>query len=134
MIVSLARGHGVESYQCNGNDVIEVYEITQQAVARIRSGDGPIFLEFKTYRWREHCGPNYDNDLGYRTETEFLEWKKKCPLTMLKAHLLERSIITQRDIDVVIGKVRGEIHEAVTFAKASPFPEDHVMMEDVYVG
>ena len=40
-------------------------------MTRIRAGRGPQFVELETYRWREHCGPNYDNDLGYRTE-EFI--------------------------------------------------------------
>ena len=57
-----------------------VYEQTQKAVNHAREGKGPYFLEFETYRWREHCGPHFDNDLGYRSENEYLKWKKRCPV------------------------------------------------------
>ncbi|HIO55582.1 MAG TPA: thiamine pyrophosphate-dependent dehydrogenase E1 component subunit alpha, partial [Candidatus Marinimicrobia bacterium] len=69
-VYEVARGHGIESRQGDGNDVDEVYEMTKRAVDKARKGGGPTFLEFKTYRWREHCGPLYDNDIGYRTESE----------------------------------------------------------------
>jgi TPP-dependent pyruvate/acetoin dehydrogenase alpha subunit len=69
-VFNLAKGHGIESRQGDGNDVAEVYELAGEAVEKARRGGGPSFLEFKTYRWREHCGPNFDNDIGYRTEAE----------------------------------------------------------------
>ena len=87
-LVERGRGHGVASEQGDGNDAVEVYERARRAVERARRGEGPTFLEFKTYRWREHCGPYYDNDLGYRSESEFQEWQGRCPLTRLKERLL----------------------------------------------
>ncbi|HEV8539680.1 MAG TPA: thiamine pyrophosphate-dependent dehydrogenase E1 component subunit alpha, partial [Nitrospiraceae bacterium] len=60
-IYELARGHGLDSRQDDGNDVAAVFKLTKVAVDKARVGGGPTFLEFKTYRWREHCGPNYDN-------------------------------------------------------------------------
>jgi len=60
----LAKGHGIKSYQGDGNNAIEVYKLAEQAIHKARQGNGPTFLEFKTYRWREHCGPYYDKDLG----------------------------------------------------------------------
>ncbi len=79
-VTSLAQGHGIEAATVNGNDVLAVFTRTQEAVAKARAGDGPSFIEYTTYRWREHCGPNFDNKLGYRTEEEYLSWKEKCPL------------------------------------------------------
>ena len=55
--------------------------LKKDSLDKIRSGNGPMFIEFKTYRWREHCGPNYDNNLGYRDESEFLRWKKNDPIS-----------------------------------------------------
>ena len=51
-----------------------------ELVAEIREDGGPRFIEFSTYRWLEHCGPSYDNHIGYRSESEFLEWQEKEPI------------------------------------------------------
>ncbi|SVC72066.1 uncharacterized protein METZ01_LOCUS324920, partial [marine metagenome] len=79
-IFEMVRAFGIESSHGDGNNVQQVSDYVELARDKILSGNGPQFLEFDTYRWREHCGPNYDNDIGYREEEEFLEWKKKDPL------------------------------------------------------
>ena len=80
VIHKMVQALGMPGADGDGNDVLECYAKISESVKRIRQGEGPEFLEFYTYRWREHCGPNYDNDIGYRTEAEFLEWKAKDPL------------------------------------------------------
>ncbi|HIJ75185.1 MAG TPA: thiamine pyrophosphate-dependent dehydrogenase E1 component subunit alpha [Deltaproteobacteria bacterium] len=130
-ITDLAKGHGVESFQCDGNDVVQVFEMASKAAAKARAGGGPTFLEFKTYRWREHCGPDYDNDLGYRCESEFLDWKKRDPIETLKR--MHGDGLFDRDTEAVIHDLSAEIEEAVAFAKKSPFPEEPMMLQDVYV-
>lgn len=131
-VYCLAKGHGVESYQGDGNDVIEVYQLAECAVCKAREGEGPTFLEFKTYRWREHCGPYYDNELGYRTETEFLEWKERCPIKRMREYLLREGILCNQDIERAESELDVEIEDAVMFAKESPFPEEWHLLEDVY--
>ncbi len=131
-IFELAEGHGMESYQGDGNDVIEVYQLAERAVCKARQGGGPTLLEFKTYRWREHCGPYYDNDLGYRTESEFQEWKRRCPLERLKERLLREGILCNQDIDRMVSELEAEIEDAIVFAKESPFPEERLLMENIY--
>lgn len=131
-IFSLAKGHGMESYQGDGNDVIEVYKLAEKAINRARRGGGPTFLEFKTYRWREHCGPNYDNQLGYRTEREFRQWEQRCPIEMLKRRLLRDGVLRNSDIKDMEILVEAEIEEAVVFANESPFPKDKLLWEHVY--
>jgi pyruvate dehydrogenase E1 component alpha subunit len=128
----LAKGHGVESYQGDGNDVVEVYTMAEQAVRKARQGAGPTFLEFKTYRWLEHCGPYYDNDLGYRTESEFQEWKRRCPIERLKEHLVRGGVLRDQDIDSMVSKLEAEIRDAVLFAKDSSFPEEQALLEHIY--
>ena len=66
-IFEMVSGLGIDSSECDGNDVIAVQERTAQLVNKIKKGEGPKFLELHTYRWLEHCGPNYDDELGYRT-------------------------------------------------------------------
>ena len=128
----LAKGHGMESYQGDGNDVIQVYKLAEQAIGKARQGNGPTFLEFKTYRWREHCGPYYDNDLGYRTESEFQKWKQRCPIERLKERLLGDRVLCNQDIKRMVSNLEVEIEDAVAFAKESPFPEGQLLLEDIY--
>ncbi len=131
-ITALVQGHGLECHEADGNDVINVYEVVKKAVQRIRDGKGPIFIEAVTYRWREHCGPNYDNNIGYRTEEEFLEWKEKCPLKKLKEKLINENIITEDNLKLMEHQIKQKIEEAVHFAKSSPFPNEEEIHKDVY--
>ena len=66
LISSIPEAHGIPTVHCDGNDIEAVYASTLRASDNIRSQNGPFFLLLDTYRWREHCGPNFDNDLGYR--------------------------------------------------------------------
>ncbi|MBI3267040.1 MAG: thiamine pyrophosphate-dependent dehydrogenase E1 component subunit alpha [Chlamydiae bacterium] len=131
-VVEQARGYGLESFQGDGNDVKEVYRLGGEAAERARRGEGPTFLEFKTYRWREHCGPNYDNDLGYRSEEEFEQWKKICPLSRLQSELLLQKWVDEVELQKIARELDEEIEETVAFAKKSPFPEASELMEHVY--
>ncbi len=131
-VFSLAKAHGVESFQADGNDVLEVFEVTKKAVSKARRGKGPTFLEFKTYRWREHCGPNYDNDLGYRAPGEFEKWKKRCPIENLQRTLLRENILTKQDVSRLKDDFDKEMAAAVQFAKKTPFPQEKHLAEHLY--
>jgi len=122
----LAAGHGMQTMLTDGNDVQAVYAASLQACDSLRQGKGPVFLEMPTYRWREHCGPNYDNDIGYRTPAEFQNWQAKDPLEKIAARIPADAM---KDIDQ---KILQEIKEAFAFAKASPFPAMNTASADVY--
>ena len=131
-ILRLAEGHGIESHQGDGNDVVGVFEMVERAVGKARQGGGPTFLELATYRWREHCGPDYDNDLGYRTEAEFLAWKERDPISTFRERLVSDGVLRERDIDAMAKRVEAEMDAAVAFTKASPFPEGESLLEHIY--
>lgn len=86
-IFELARAHGMEAAAGNGNDVEEVLNMSRVAVDKARNGEGPQFLEFRTYRWREHCGPNFDDDLNYRSVQEIEAGMNDCPIAAYKSKL-----------------------------------------------
>lgn len=131
-IADLAAAHGLAASQGDGNDVVQVYQLAQQAVRQVRAGAGPAFLEFTTYRWREHCGPAYDNSLGYRPPGEFETWKQRCPLELLKRRLLREGLLSQRDQEEMTAQLQAEIEEAFTFARTSPMPDAGSLLEHVY--
>jgi len=123
---------GVRSEAGDGNDALEVYEKAGAAVARLRAGDGPVFLEFSTYRWREHCGPNFDNDIGYRTEEEYLQWKKRDPIPLFEERLLREGLIDEAGIRAMDGAIDAEMEEAFRFAEDSAFPPAEDALTDVF--
>lgn len=106
--IAIARAHGLYAQRGFGNDVEEVYEVSRNAIERIRQGEGPVYLEFDTYRLREHCGP----DLDVREESAY--WEEKCPI---------RALGDKLGITEEVGEIDAEIREAFAFAQKSPFPE-----------
>ena len=115
-IYKMVRAMGISAQHGNGNDVEEVARKVKHAKTMILKSGGPQFLEFDTYRWREHCGPNFDNNIGYREESEFLKWKKKDPLKNFY------SKNSQKYIDRKIDTISQEIDDAHQFADDSKFP------------
>jgi TPP-dependent pyruvate/acetoin dehydrogenase alpha subunit len=121
-IYELARAHGIPSLHPDGNDVFAVRDAAAELVGRARSGGGPGFLQADTYRWREHCGPNFDNTLGYRTVAEFEEWQLRDPIELLYLKLEADGRIDAATREAMAGKIAREVEEAFAFAEAAPFP------------
>lgn len=131
-ITSLAEAHGIPTYHCDGNDVEEVYRSTLNALKNARSNKGPSFLLLDTYRWLEHCGPNFDNDIGYRTEAEFRIWKNRDPVILYKKNLLKKGILTEEGNVELKCEIQKEITAAFDFAKNSPYPDHSTAINHVY--
>ena len=121
-IAKMVEAIGAQAFQGDGNNVLEARLISAEAVDNARNGSGPQFIEFMTYRWREHCGPEYDNDQGYRTVEEFELWRERDPIALLRTELAG----SIRDFDLRWARANeiliGEILEAFEFAENSPFP------------
>ena len=131
-IHKMVQAMGMRTCEGDGNDVEAVYETTTDALAQIRCAEGPQFLEFHTYRWREHCGPNYDNDIGYRTEDEFQHWKERDPIAAYQSRLLAANVISASDAEAMNAQIATEVDAAFAFADASPFPEPSEAFLNLY--
>ena len=119
----VAHSHALRTLTADGNDVLAVFDTTTQAVAAARAGHGPSFLLFDTYRWREHCGPNFDNNIGYRTEAEYQQWKTRDPVERFRAALRQQGTLSESDEARITQALRSEIDAAFAFAKSAPLPE-----------
>lgn len=128
----LAEAIGMRAAQLDGNDAPGVYAALGQAVADLRAGSGPLFLEFITYRWREHCGPNFDNHIGYRSEEEYLAWRAREPIARLRAQLLGAAALGEQDIEAMQRDIADETDAAFRFAEESPFPDGQSAFAGLY--
>jgi len=111
------------SSRVDGNDVFAVFAAAREAIAAARRGDGPAFLECVTYRWREHVGPLWDYDQGYRTKAEVDAWIARCPIVRASQRLSADGLCSTDEIETMTRESRDELDRAVAAAKAAPFPD-----------
>jgi TPP-dependent pyruvate/acetoin dehydrogenase alpha subunit len=123
-------GYGIPSAVIDGNNILAVYEITERALARVRAGRGPVFLEFITYRWRGHYEAPGLPDL--RPVEEIEAWKRKCPVTRFERILLKNGIAKKQALEEINAQVMRQIQAAVDYALASPLPAPEDALEDVF--
>jgi len=128
----LGEAHAVKSYVCDGNDVLKIYEITKKLVKNCRANKGPFFLTLNTYRHREHCGPNYDNTIGYRTEKEFNLWKKKDPIKNFRKKLINNYNFKETQLEKLSLKLNKSINKAFNFAEKSKLPTPDLIKKYIY--
>ncbi|UWE16081.1 thiamine pyrophosphate-dependent dehydrogenase E1 component subunit alpha [Herbaspirillum huttiense] len=131
-IYRIAEAHGMSAAQGDGNDVEQVQAMTSRAVADLRVGRGPWFLEFHAYRWREHCGPDFDDHLNYRSAAEIASGKLDCPIERFKSRLLVNRALLPEDILQMEQSVRSEIDTAFSAALLARKPTNDEASTYVY--
>ena len=125
-IAGRAQAFGMPTRRLDGNNILELVAAARDAVAHVRSGEGPRFLEVMTYRWREHVGPSKDYHLGFREEREAQPWIATDALARV-AELVEPEERAQ-----IEREAEEEIADAFAFAESSPFPGAEELLRDVF--
>jgi len=114
---------------------LKVYEAGQKAIDKCRAGDGPVFLECLTYRFRGHVGPD-DNIQGSHTDIrpkdEVEEWFRKDPIKLFENYLSRNKLVDENALDEIRREVQSEVDDAHIFAKNSPVPDRRELTRDVY--
>lgn len=128
----LAAAHGLRVYHADGNHVEEVYHKAVEAVESIRRGQGPAFLECRTYRWLGHVGPKDDLQVGLRDEAELAAWRARCPILHLERHLLDSGLLTWERLDKLRKRMGSEIKTSIRRAEAAPHPDPATVLDHVY--
>ena len=131
VISKRAAAFGMPCALADGNDVEAVYSAAEKAVAQIRAGGGPYFLEFPTYRWKGHVGPDCDHEKGCRPKEEFFEWIRKCPVEGYLKKLRGEGLMTEALLAEIRAAMNAEIEEAWAYAKAAPVPPPEDLYTDV---
>jgi pyruvate dehydrogenase E1 component alpha subunit len=124
-----ARSYKVAARSIDGMDVTAVQEATAQAVAEVRAGSGPQFVEFRTYRFRAHS--MFDAEL-YRSKAEVEQWKKRCPIPNYTDRLRADGLLDEATLAAIEGDVAQEIARAVAFAEEGTWEPVEDLARDVY--
>jgi TPP-dependent pyruvate/acetoin dehydrogenase alpha subunit len=127
-----AESYDIPSVIVDGNDVFAVHAAAAGAVADIRAGKGPFFLECKTYRWRGHVGPECDYLKGCRPKEELDQWMKLCPVQAFKDALLKDGALTMPAFDAMLKDIDAEIEGVWASARSGKMPEPEALYKDVY--
>lgn len=128
-ITKKAESYGVPAMAVNGMDVLAVEAAARQAVAAIRSGGGPQFIEARTYRFRAHS--MFDPEL-YRPKQEVEDWKTHGPIVTLTARLKAEGRMTEDDFQAIEREVADEVAAAVAFAEAGTWEPVENLMRHVH--
>jgi pyruvate dehydrogenase E1 component alpha subunit len=131
-IYKRAAAYGMPGVRVDGNDVSAVYEVVRDAATRARKGGGPSLIEAQTYRWREHCGPDWDDQLSYRDPKEVKAWMARDPIKRFEKELLKIKEMTTDEMKQVRKTILQEVEDAIAFAKKSPFPDAGELTQGVY--
>jgi len=133
-IADRARAFGIPTDVVDGNDVEAVWASAAIAVERARKGDGPSFIEAKTYRLRGHLEAESGFlQAPYRSEEEIAQWQARDPIPRLAQRLSELSAMSATDLEALEAKVTEEVKDALQFANDSEPPEMERVLTSVFV-
>jgi pyruvate dehydrogenase E1 component alpha subunit len=129
-ISRIGLAYDMPSKVVDGMSCESVHEAMDEAVNRARKGDGPTFLEVRTYRYRGH---SMSDPAKYRTKEEVEHYKSIDPIEQVKAVLLKKKYATEADIEAIDTKIEAQVKASVEFAENSPWPSDAELYTDVYM-
>lgn len=125
-----AEGYNMPNSRIDGMDVLQVREASLEVLEKIRSGEGPYFLEIVTYRYRGHSMGDPER---YRQSDEVKRWQENDPIGIYRKRLIEEEVATQEELDELDKKIESDVEAAVQFAESSPEPEPEALYEHIYV-
>ena len=128
-IYQVADAYRIPAMQIDGMDVVAVRDATSEALGRARSGEGPVFLEAMTYRFRGH---SVADPTTYRDDSEVEQWRDKDPISTFREQSLAGGLLDEEEFDGIDERVDGVIEEAVRFAEESEDPSPESLYENVY--
>ena len=129
-VATRAQGFGLPSVIVDGQDALAMHEAAQEAIDRARAGDGPTLIEAKTYRFHTHSAFATKDP---RAADEVAFWKRRDPIEILGAKLLDAGVLTAAELDALRAHEAALAQEAADFAVASPYPAPEEALTDVFL-
>ncbi len=122
---------GIPGIQINGMDLLEVMAKGKEAVDYVRQGNGPIFIEMKTYRYRGHSMSDPGN---YRTKEEVINMRENHdPINSYRDYLLKNKICSEEELKLIEKEVKAIVEESIEFSQNSPEPDPAELYTEVYI-
>ena len=128
-LAAKAAAFGVPARAVDGMDVVAVQQATRLAVKQVRAGHGPVFLEYRTYRFRAHS--MFDPEL-YRDKAEVEAWKQRDPIKGYSARLIADGLLDAAGVAALEAEAAAEVEAAVAFAEAGTLEPVEDLLRDVY--
>ena len=129
-IYKIGLGFDMPCAPVDGMDPVAVHNAMDEAIQRARAGEGPTFLEMRTYRYRGH---SMSDPAKYRTKDELEEYKAKDPIEQVREAILKEKYADEAWITEIEEKVKEIVDESVKFAEESPWPDASELYKDVYM-
>jgi 2-oxoisovalerate dehydrogenase E1 component alpha subunit len=129
-VADRAACYGMPGVVVDGQDVIEVYRVTKEAVDRARRGDGPTLIECKTYRLVPHS--TSDDDRFYRSREEVAAWRERDPLRLTRAYLEGVGLWDEAREAQLRDACLREVKEAQAYCEQAPDPRPEDVLRPVY--
>jgi 2-oxoisovalerate dehydrogenase E1 component alpha subunit len=116
-----AAGYDMPGVEGDGNNVLESYRLSKEAVDRARAGEGPSLIELRTYRFYSHTSD--DDDRTYRSREEVERWRKKDPISNFEKYLASVDVIDDSGMEEMREQARSDVAEGVKAAENADFPD-----------
>ncbi len=131
-ISKISKAIGINSHTRYGNNIEEIYLDVKNILNFIKTKKRPYLVEYTTFRHLEHCGPNYDDHLGYRNGKLIKKWLNNCPLKIYETRLRNQKVLDDKTYRLMKIKIKKEINKAFKFAIKSKFPEKSLLLKHNY--
>mgnify|MGYP005989718783 CR=1 FL=1 len=131
-ILKIAKAIGIDGTKLPGNDVIKIFNSTKKIINNIKKNSKPHIILVNTFRHLEHCGPNNDDHLDYRSKNYIKKWLDNDPLKKIKKDMIKKKYLTDKSLRTYEKKINKEISMAFKFADESKFPQKKILFEDIY--
>uniref|UniRef100_A0A1B6CZ64 Pyruvate dehydrogenase E1 component subunit alpha n=1 Tax=Clastoptera arizonana TaxID=38151 RepID=A0A1B6CZ64_9HEMI len=128
-IYKIGFSYKMPSFCVDGMNPIKIYEHAYNAISRARNGNGPTFLDIRTYRYRGH---SMSDSESYRSKKEVNEYKNRDPILLIKKYILEKKLVTEKKLNEFKDEINKKIDECVQFAELSNYTNVKKMYSVVY--
>jgi pyruvate dehydrogenase E1 component alpha subunit len=129
-IYRIGSAYDMPSFQVDGMTPEAVHEAIYKACEHARAGNGPTFLEIKTYRYRGH---SMSDPATYRSKDEVNAYKEKDPIETTRKKILDKKFATEVELDAIEERIVSVVEASVTFSENSPYPDPSELFTEVYV-
>lgn len=129
-IYKIGLGFDMPCAPVDGMSPVAVHKAMDEAVQRARAGEGPTFLEIRTYRYKGH---SMSDPAKYRTKEEVETYKAKDPIEEVKKSILSKKYADEVWFEQIDKKVKEIVEESVRFSEESPYPDPSELYKDVYI-